>query len=109
MDKSANRNQNSGRGQKLHKGAAQTPASTGMVGEMVDKVLDTNLDAKEFIGDLGKSLPKIAKFSRDNWKQIAFIGGAVAVVPLGADTYLGADKISSTGDTQHEFNKRRTF
>jgi hypothetical protein len=96
MDKSANRNQNYGRGNKQAKGSAQTASSTGMIETMVDKVMDTNLDAKEFIGDLGKAIPKIApkilKFSRENWKQIALVGGALAIVGIGAYTFFGGEK-----------------
>lgn len=92
MDKSANRNQNYGRGNKQAKGVAQTAASTGIIDTMVDKVMDTNLDAREFIGDLGKAIPKITKFSRENWKQIALVGGALAVVGFGAYTFFGGAK-----------------
>jgi len=95
-----------------HKSRARTSAETtggALLGGMVDQVLDRDFDAREFVGDIRKAFPKITKFARENWRQIAIVSGAVAILAVGVYTYFNHDRISEaesesepeTDETRH--------
>jgi hypothetical protein len=65
-------------------------------GDFLKKVLGENMPERKEIDQLlesiSKSMPKVAKYLKTNWKPVAIAATTVAVVTLGAISIFGKSK-----------------
>ena len=63
-------------------------------------------EAQDFAHDFtAKTLPKIEKFTRENWKQIAVITAGAAVLAAGIYMYFSKDDHEDMSEKQESFRK----
>ena len=60
-----------------------------------------NAKVQEFVTELGKTMPAIKKFSRENWQMIAMLSAGISVIAAGAYIYFNQEKPSHTRNRNH--------
>ncbi len=60
-----------------------------------------NAKAPDLVGELGKTVPAIKKFSRDNWKMIAMLSAGISVIAAATYIYFYQEEPSTSPNRHH--------